>query len=43
MEPPRLAELVSHLQAEARALGQALDSRNATATHGQPVPISEVQ
>lgn len=43
IEPPRLAELVSHLQSEARALAQALDSRNATAQHGQPVQISEVQ
>lgn len=41
MEPPRLKEMVAQLQAEARALGQALDSRNASAAHRTPPMESE--
>lgn len=41
MEKPRRQELVAQLQAEARAIGQALDSRNAAATQREPLTVSE--
>lgn len=41
MTPPRLQELVTQLQTEARDLGQIIDNRNAAAGHRQSVSINE--